>query len=56
MTESIIQPEPFLKDFCRFDIVLLEIHSNVFLSLITVSAFECESKVSYYVLSSFLYF
>ena len=42
MTESIIQPAPFPKDFCRFDIVLLEIHSNVFLSLITVSAFECE--------------
>ena len=28
MTESIIQAEPFPKDFCMFDIIVVKIDSN----------------------------
>ena len=28
MTESIIQTEPFFRDFCMFDIIVLQIDSN----------------------------
>ena len=45
MTESIIQSEPFPKDFCMFNITVLKIDLNITsmsLSLIIVSAFECE--------------
>ena len=46
MTESIIQPKPFPKNFYLFDITLVYIDLNTLssmsLSLILVSAFECE--------------
>ena len=45
MTESIIQPEPFPKDFCIFYIIVVQVDSNtlsISLSPITVHAFECE--------------
>ena len=40
MTESIIQPEPFPKDFCMFEIDSNT--SSVSFWLIVVSAFEFE--------------
>ena len=43
MTESIIQHEPFPKDFCVFDIVVIYIDSNtslMSLSLIIIYPFE----------------
>ena len=55
LTESIIQLEAFHKDFCIFDIITVQIDSNassISLSLVTVSAFECEKKVSYFLLPS----
>ena len=45
MTESIIKPEVFPKDFCIFDIIVVQIDSNtssMSLSLIIISAFEFE--------------
>ena len=45
MTESVIQPEPFPKDFCMFDIIVVDIDSDassISLSLTIVSAFELE--------------
>ena len=46
MTESVIQPEPFPKYFCMFDVTVVYIDLNTLssmsLSLIIVSAFECE--------------
>ena len=44
MTTSIIQPEPFRKDFCMFDKTEVWIDLNtsqMSLLLIIVSAFEC---------------
>ena len=43
MTESRIQPELCPRDFCMFDVILLQIDLNTLsmsLSLIIVSAFE----------------
>ena len=53
MTESIIQPEPFPKGFCMFDItvVLIDLNtSSMPLSLIFISAFSLNKKcdVSFY--------
>ena len=46
LTESIIQPKPFPKDFCMFDIIdKVQTDwnaSSMSLSLIIVSAFECK--------------
>ena len=44
-TESAIQPKPFPRDFCMFDIIELQIDSNassLLLTLIIASAFEFE--------------
>ena len=43
MTESLIQLKPFHKDFCMFDIIVVQIDPNaslMTLSLIAVSTFE----------------
>ena len=43
MTESIIQPEPFPRDFHMFDMIAVSIDSNtssMSLSLIILSLFE----------------
>ena len=43
LAESIIQPEPCVRYFCMFDIILLYVDLNISsssLSLIVVSAFE----------------
>ena len=43
MTKSIIQPEPFPNDFCRLDMIAVQIDSStssMSLSLIIISAFE----------------
>ena len=43
MTESVIQPELFPKDFYMFDIIVVQIDSNASpmpLSLIIISDFE----------------
>ena len=45
MTESIIQPESFPKDFCMFDIIVVKTDwntSSMSLSLIIIFAFEFE--------------
>ena len=46
MTESIIQPEPFSKIFCMFDIIVVQIDLNTLssmsVSLTTIFVFECE--------------
>ena len=55
MTESIIQPKPFPKDFYVFDIIVIKIDWNISsmsLSLIIIFAFELEYKLSYFVLPS----
>ena len=54
MTESVIHPEPFSKNFCIFAIILVQIDLNTFLmslSLIIISAFELELKLSHFVFS-----
>ena len=45
MTEPTNQSEPFPKDFCMFDIILVQIDSktsSMSLSLIIISALELE--------------
>ena len=46
MTQSVIQPGLFPKNFCVIDITVVQIDLNILssvsLSLIIVSAFECE--------------
>ena len=45
MTESIMQPQAFPKDFYMFDTIVVQIDLNrslMTLSLIIVSAFDCE--------------
>ena len=45
MTESAIQPKPFPRDFCMFDIIELQIDSNaslLSLALIIASTFKFE--------------
>ena len=47
ITESIIQPERFPKNFCMFDVLVVYIDSSTSstsLSLITPSAFDCEKR------------
>ena len=46
MTKSIIQPEYFLKTFCRFDKIAVQIGLMSF-SIIIVSTFECGFIKSY---------
>ena len=45
MTESVIQPEPFPRNSCMFDVIVLQFNSNtssMSLSLRIVSPFEFE--------------
>ena len=51
MTESIIQPEPFPRDFCMFDNIVLYINYLMSLFLIAACAFKFKLKVLYIVLS-----